>query len=387
LNYVYDAVGDVTNDGVRSYHYDGESRLVKVDSGATAINTYDAANRRVKKQTAAGTTWYVWEGGVVIAEYGAAQGSGGIRYYHPDRLSTRMITNSTGGVAGTQDHLPFGEDAGVTGESEKHRFTNYERDLESGTDYAVNRQYSTATGRFMRPDPVGGSIGNPQSQNLYSYVGNDPINSVDPLGLLTICFWRIERQPTFEIINREIIPTGTREVLVSEGCIDLPDFGLLTEPGRPNAVREVADKQKMKGPDKALPSCSDINIVLSPNKCAEYAALIKEYTDSVSQRFDELVPSSDTYGSHRDRINRERQELNNCIQKYKDECGDNKRVPPGFDLNEAEEQARRRFPAPGSAKEFVDRGGLVPVLIAICAVCPACCAGGARAPKPVPARP
>jgi len=184
LNYVYDAVGDVTNDGVRSYHYDGESRLVKVDSGATAINTYDAANRRVKKQTAAGTTWYVWEGGQVIAEYGAAQGSGGIRYYHPDRLSTRMITDgTTGAVLGTQDHLPFGEDAGVVGESEKHRFTAYERDSESGSDYAVNRQHSFNTGRFLRPDPVLGSLELPQSLNRYSYTNNDPINLIDPLGL------------------------------------------------------------------------------------------------------------------------------------------------------------------------------------------------------------
>jgi RHS repeat-associated protein len=188
VNYVYDnggaGTGNVTSDGGHSYQYDGENRLVKVDNGSTAVNTYDAANRRVKKVTAAGTTWYVWEGGAVIAEYGAASsGTSNIRYYHADRLSTRMITDESGGVAGTQDHLPFGEDAGVTGESEKHRFTNYERDAESGTDYAVNRQYSNATGRFMRPDPVAGSVLDPQSLNRYAYTTNDPINLLDPLGL------------------------------------------------------------------------------------------------------------------------------------------------------------------------------------------------------------
>jgi RHS repeat-associated protein len=192
LNYVYDnggaGTGNVTSDGAHSYQYDGENRLVKVDSGSTAINTYDAANRRVKKVSSAGTTWYVWEGGAVIAEYGAAPvGASNIRYYHPDRLSTRMITDNNGGVVGAQDHLPFGEDGGVTGENEKHRFTNYERDAESGTDYAVNRQYSTNTGRFLRPDPVQGSITNPQSLNRYSYSNNDPINLSDPLGL-TECY-------------------------------------------------------------------------------------------------------------------------------------------------------------------------------------------------------
>jgi RHS repeat-associated protein len=188
LNYVYDnggaGTGNVTNDGAHSYQYDGENRLVKVDNGSTAVNTYDAANRRVKKVSAAGTTWYVWEGGQVIAEYGAVPvGASNIRYYHPDRLSTRMITDESGGVAGTQDHLPFGEDAGVTGENEKHRFTNYERDAESGTDYAVNRQYANSTGRFLRPDPVSGSTSDPQSLNRYAYSLNDPINLADPLGL------------------------------------------------------------------------------------------------------------------------------------------------------------------------------------------------------------
>jgi RHS repeat-associated protein len=138
----------------------------------------------VKKVSAAGTTWYVWEGGAVIAEYGAAPvGASNIRYYHPDRLSTRMITDSMGAVVGTQDHLPFGEDAGVTGENEKHRFTNYERDAESGTDYAVNRQYANSTGRFLQVDQVLGDLTDPQSFNRYSYTVNDPISFADPDGL------------------------------------------------------------------------------------------------------------------------------------------------------------------------------------------------------------
>jgi RHS repeat-associated protein len=79
----------------------------------------------------------------------------------------------------------------VVGESEKHRFTTYERDAESGTDYAINRQYQTITGRFMQADPFEGSyeISNPQSLNRSSYVGNDPVNFIDPLGLLRIIYW------------------------------------------------------------------------------------------------------------------------------------------------------------------------------------------------------
>jgi RHS repeat-associated protein len=138
----------------------------------------------VKKLAGGFTTYYIWEGAQVTAEYSnAPAGTGGTSYYLADRLSTRMITDGNGAFKGTQDHLPFGEEPGTTGTTEKHRFTNYERDGESGTNYAMNRQYAIGAGRFMRPDPIQGSSGNPQSLNRYTYVVNEPVSLVDPLGL------------------------------------------------------------------------------------------------------------------------------------------------------------------------------------------------------------
>jgi RHS repeat-associated protein len=184
-SYQYDAAGDVANDGTHGYNYDAESRIVKVDSGSTATYFYDSANRRVKKVGGGFTTYYVWEGSKVIAESSnAPAGTGGTRFYHPDRLSNRMITDGSGVVKGAMDNLPFGEDGGVIGESEKHRFTTYERDSETSSDYAINRQHSNSTGRFARPDPIGGNIVNPQSLNRYAYALNDPVNLYDPLGLV-----------------------------------------------------------------------------------------------------------------------------------------------------------------------------------------------------------
>jgi RHS repeat-associated protein len=54
----------------------------------------------------------------------------------------------------------------------------------SGIDYAMNRYYSSPTGRFLTPDPSLSSnalylTGN---WNRYSYVGGDPINKTDPSG-------------------------------------------------------------------------------------------------------------------------------------------------------------------------------------------------------------
>jgi len=61
-------------------------------------------------------------------------------------------------------------------------FTSYERDA-SGNDYAVFRSHMNRTGRFTSPDPIAGSITDPQSLNRYAYVRNDPVNLTDPLGL------------------------------------------------------------------------------------------------------------------------------------------------------------------------------------------------------------
>ena len=47
----------------------------------------------------------------------------------------------------------------------------------------ILRHDSSRLGRFMQPDPLAGTISNPQSLNRYAYVQNDPINLVDPLGL------------------------------------------------------------------------------------------------------------------------------------------------------------------------------------------------------------
>lgn len=54
-------------------------------------------------------------------------------------------------------------------------------DAETGLDYFGARYFSGAQGRFTSPDPspAGIAIGDPQSWNLYSYVRNRPLRSVD----------------------------------------------------------------------------------------------------------------------------------------------------------------------------------------------------------------
>jgi RHS repeat-associated protein len=63
------------------------------------------------------------------------------------------------------------------------RSTGKERDTESGNDYFGSRYYGSSMGRFMSPDSgVDQHPADPQSWNLYSYVRNNPLTSIDPSG-------------------------------------------------------------------------------------------------------------------------------------------------------------------------------------------------------------
>ena len=70
-----------------------------------------------------------------------------------------------------------------------YKFTGKERDSESGLDNFGARYNSSSMGRFMSPDwstkPQGvpyAKLDNPQTLNLYAYVGNNPLSSTDPTG-------------------------------------------------------------------------------------------------------------------------------------------------------------------------------------------------------------
>ena len=83
---------------------------------------------------------------------------------------------------GEQGTYPFGESWYNNSTTSNWVYTTYERDTESGDDYALARSYANTNGRFLSPDPLEGIVGDPQSWNRYAYVENDPINLSDPSG-------------------------------------------------------------------------------------------------------------------------------------------------------------------------------------------------------------
>lgn len=222
--YEYDAAGNQTRSlgpgGVwLRYEYDAAGRLYRVRNDAGAVLStygYGASNERLVTEEGQTRTYYVWRGGAVIAEYAenvsvnvpywsksyvylgsrllaTLTPSGGTevgQYHHPDRLGTRLVTNASDAGYASQATLPFGTalDIETSGVPSNRRFTSYDRAGNTGLDYAVNRRYDSAEGRFTQPDPIGmaaASLEHPQTLNLYTYCGNDPVNRTDHNGL----FW------------------------------------------------------------------------------------------------------------------------------------------------------------------------------------------------------
>jgi RHS repeat-associated protein len=125
-------------------------------------------------------------------EYGGAQTQeGGKSYITQDHLgSTRVVTGQGQEVKARFDYMPFGEEvtAGRTGYGSnniKQKFTQKERDDETGLDFFGARYYASVTGRFTTVDPMGideKRLLDPQMINAYAYARNSPLRYIDPDG-------------------------------------------------------------------------------------------------------------------------------------------------------------------------------------------------------------
>ncbi len=199
--YSYDAAGNMTNDSVNAYSYDGANRLTQINGGSVTYTYFGAS--RIKKVVGTTTTVYIYSGRKPIVEYvnGSSTPSQeyiyagsqllvtlsgtNTTYHHPDYLSNRAETDANGNTVRNFGHFPFGETWYETA-ADKLKFTTYENDSatgETGLNYAQFRYHAPGLGRFMSADLWIGSMNAPQSLNRYAYAMDDPVNLVDPLGL------------------------------------------------------------------------------------------------------------------------------------------------------------------------------------------------------------
>lgn len=229
-NYSYDAAGNLLQGpsntwGQFNYGYNKAGRLVTTVWGSAAVNqlAYNALGQRVSR------TYKPQSGGAMVTElyhydeaghlisvtnttgtlireyiYNGNQlvgfVTGGILYFvHSDHLTTpQVVTNQSQAVVWVADYEPFGKaKLGLLNSiSLDSRFPGQYVDSETGNYYNYFRDYDPSIGRYIESDPIGlnGGI------NTYAYVGGDPIQYSDALGL-----------------SRRLLPTTTNVHAVQVG--------------------------------------------------------------------------------------------------------------------------------------------------------------------------
>ncbi len=207
--YQYDLDGFLTTrtEGADSTTYDyssrGELLSVILPDGTVIENLHDPLGRRIaKKVNGVIVEKYLWQGLTrLLAVYDGsnnlqmrfeyadgrmpvAMTAGGTTYYltYDQVGSLRVVADGSGSVVKKIDYDSFGNiiTDSNQGFTVPFGFAGGLQDRDTGLVRFGLRDYDPDTGRWTSKDPIGFAGGD---IDLYGYVGNNPVNWVDPWGL------------------------------------------------------------------------------------------------------------------------------------------------------------------------------------------------------------
>jgi len=265
----YDGNGNLTSDGTFTFGYDAENRLISASGpGNTASYAFDAQGRRKSKTVNGVSTFYLTDAdNREVLEYSGASGQILHSYtyglgpnevlsdnnvpaatrvsFTPDVQGSIQATLESGtGVLSAHGYQSFGQSASTSG---SFRYTGQRIDAETGGLYYYRaRMYSPSLGRFLQVDPSNGS----GSGNRYAYVGNDPINVIDPSGLVA--------EPGSGS------PYGTLDNGGQNSSLFNTSYAFMSAPSAVTGVASVAGGGGVFGPAVALA----VPLALSGDTCA-----------------------------------------------------------------------------------------------------------------------
>jgi RHS repeat-associated protein len=202
----YDPSGNLITDGLRTYVWNAREQLIAIEQGGQTIAAfeYDALGRRKLRSEGGQAVQYLYDGldpvqetrgttihgiltGLGIDERFARDEASGRGYFLTDALgSTRALTDGSGNLMQRYDYTPYGQTQAMTaGFDNPYQYTGRELD-QSGLYYYRTRYYHPGMARFISEDPLRLAAG----LNGYAYVGGNPMQAVDPLGLAS-CYYSI----------------------------------------------------------------------------------------------------------------------------------------------------------------------------------------------------
>lgn len=203
--YTFNAMGERTKltpatGPVVNYAYNQAGQLVSSGAATTTVYSYDGSGNRFSKSTGANSAAYTWDrsfspapllsDGGTLYIYGPdglpteqVSTAGVAVYYHRDQLgSTRMLTSAAGAIVGSFSYDAYGKLSGSSGTvTTPLGFAGEYTDSETGLQYLRARYYDPSTAQFISRDPA-----LQQTRQAYGYAGQNPLNAVDPTGLLCI---------------------------------------------------------------------------------------------------------------------------------------------------------------------------------------------------------